>query len=302
MNWFIIALAGPILWAIVNHIDKYLLSSHFKGKSIAALMMFSTLTSIIVLPIFYIIRPTIFDISPQQAGILIFVGILSAIGIWLYLLALDEDEASVVVPLFQTIPIFGAIFAYFFLGEVLTTQQLIGCVLIIAGSMILTLEIEEEQKITFKRKVLLLMLGSSILFGFYETLFKVVAMEEEFWVASFWEQAGLMLMGIFLLFINRYRRDFIMLLTKNGKGIMSLNLGSELLTIIGNIAVNFAIIIAPVALVLTVSGFQPLFVFFFGVIITLFIPRLGRERLGKRHIIQKLLSIIVMFIGVLMIQ
>jgi bacterial/archaeal transporter family protein len=302
MSWFLIALVAPVLWAVVNHVDKYLLSSHFKGRSIAALMLFSTLTSVIVLPIMYVISPAVRSVPVPDILILIAVGIISAVAIWLYLIALDDDEASVVVPLFQTIPIFGALFAYLFLGETLTTQQMIACGLIICGSMIITLELDEERKIRFKRKILFLMLGSSILFAFYETLFKVAAVEQDFWVASFWEHAGLLLMGIVLLFIGRFRRDFIALLTKNGSGIVTLNLGSEFLTIIGNVVTNFAIIIAPVALVLTVSGFQPLLVFLFGIFFTIFFPKIAKENTNKRHLIQKFLAIIVMFIGVLMLQ
>jgi drug/metabolite transporter (DMT)-like permease len=302
MSWFLIALVGPILWAIVNHADKYLLSNRFKGRSIASLMVFSTLTSIIVLPILYFARPDVRSVPVQQILILIVVGIISALAIWLYLYALDEDEASVVVPLFQTIPIFGALFAYLFLGETLTSAQMLGCALIICGSMIITLEIDEEQKVRFKRKVMFFMLGSSILFAFYETLFKVAAVDQDFWISSFWEHTGLFLVGLVLLCIGRFRRDFLVLLTKNGSSIVSLNLGSEIFTIIGNVATNYALLIAPVALVLTVSGIQPLIVFLFGIALTLFIPKLGRERLKKAHVLQKLVAIVIMFIGAFMLH
>ena len=63
MTWFLIALIGPILWAGVNHVDKYLLSDKFKGSNVGALMLFSTLTCFIVLPIFYLINSDIFNPS-----------------------------------------------------------------------------------------------------------------------------------------------------------------------------------------------------------------------------------------------
>jgi hypothetical protein len=54
MSWFLIALIGPILWAIVNHIDKFLLSDKFEGSNVGALMIFSTLQCGLLLPIFKI--------------------------------------------------------------------------------------------------------------------------------------------------------------------------------------------------------------------------------------------------------
>jgi transporter family protein len=302
MNWFLLALIGPLLWAIVNHIDKYLLSNQFEGKSTGSLMIFSTLIAAVVLPVIYIVEPSIFGISTKNVLLLIVVGILSALAVWMYLVALDEDEVSIIVPLFQTIPLFGALFAFLFLGETLSLQQWLGCLTIIAGSMIITLEVDEEQKIRLKKKVLFFMLGSAAVFGFYETLFKVAAIDENFWVSSFWEHVGLLMVGIVLILIPKFRRDFLSLVTKNAKSIFSLNIGSEVMTIAGNIVTNYALMLAPVALVLAVSGTQPFLVLIMGVVLTSFFPKLGKEKLTKKHMLHKTVAIVIIFIGALMLH
>jgi drug/metabolite transporter (DMT)-like permease len=302
MNWFFLALIAPFLWAIVNHVDKYLLSNEFNGRSINSLMIFSTLIGVFVLPIAYLVDPSIFAISSRNALLLIAVGIMSAIAIALYLYALEEEETSIVVALFQTIPLFGALFAYIMLGETLTTGQLFGCLIIVLGSVLITAEFNEDKKIRFKKKVLYLMLGSAALFGFYETLFKAAALDESFWVSTFWEHIGLVVVAITLLIVPRYRKDFIALASTNGKKIISLNVGSEVLTIAGNILVNYAMMLAPVALVLTTSSVQPLIVFIMGIAMTMFFPRITQERISKKHILQKVLAICILFVGVVMIQ
>ncbi len=302
MTWFFLALIAPFLWAIVNHVDKYLLSNEFNGRSINSLMIFSTLIGVFVLPIAYLIEPSIFTISTRNALLLITVGIMSAIAIALYLHALEEEETSIVVALFQTIPLFGALFAYIMLGEVLTTEQLFGCLIIVLGSILITAEFNEDKKIRFKKKVLYLMLGSAALFGFYETLFKVAAIDESFWVSTFWEHIGLVMVAIALLLVPRYRKDFIALASTNGKKIISLNVGSEVLTIVGNILVNYAMILAPVALVLTTSSVQPFIVFVIGIAITVMFPRIAQEKISKKHIFQKVIAICILFVGVIMIQ
>jgi hypothetical protein len=46
-----------------------------------------------------------------------------------------------------------------------------------------------------------------------------------------------------------------------------------------------------------VNGFQPLVVFLSGILITLFLPRFEPESLLRHHLLQKLLSIGVIFAG-----
>jgi drug/metabolite transporter (DMT)-like permease len=303
MSWFLIALIGPILWAIVNHIDKFLLSDRFEGSNVGALMIFSTLQCGLLIPIFYFIDSNILNVNFGNIALLIFTGILSVFAIMPYMYALDEEEASIVIPLFQLIPIWGYIFAFFLLGETLTLIQLVGCLLIIGGSAIITLDFDEEKKIKFKKKIILLMLLSTILFALYETLFKFVAVDAGFVISSFWEYIGVFFMGIlFYIFIKKYRLSFLNLLKTQGKKIISLNVASESLTMVGNIAVNFALIIGPVALTLTISGVQPIFVFLIGIFLTVFFPNIYKEKMSKKHLIQKIISIMIMVIGSVIIN
>jgi drug/metabolite transporter (DMT)-like permease len=303
MNWFLIALIGPILWAIVNHIDKYLLSNSFKGSNVGALMLFSTLASALILPILYFINNDIFNLSTLNILILIVVGIMSGLSIMPYMYALDSDEASIVVPLFQFAPICCYFLAFVILGETLNWIQIIGCLFIILGSIIITIKEDIDEKIKFRKRTILLMLLSTILIASQETLFKLVAVDSGFVISTFWEQIGLLLMGVVLFFFfKKYRTNFIHLLKIQGKKILSLNLGNEFVAIIGNLATNFALILAPVVLVLTVNSFQPLFVFLFGVIFTVMFPKFCHEKLSKKHIAQKIIAILVIVIGSLLMN
>lgn len=302
MTWFFIALIGPILWAFVNHIDKYLLSDKFKGSNVGALMLFSTLVCLVITPIFYFLNPAIFSLSALNVIILMVVGVLTGLAMMPYMYALDKDEASVVVPLFQLIPIWGYFLAFILLGETLNWVQMTGCLFIIFGSIVITLEEDADEKIKFKKRTIWLMLLSTILVAIYETLFKLVAVEAGFILSTFWEQVGLLSLGIVLfVFFKNYRISFIHLLKTQGQKILTLNVGSELATIVGNLATNFALIIAPVALVLTVNGFQPLLVFVYGVLLTWLFPKFCQEKLSKKHLIQKTISILVIIVGSILI-
>src|SRR3989338_8059799 len=107
-NWFLIALIAPILWSVINHIDKYILSRYEEGRGVGALLVFSSLSSIIVLPILAVVYGSqIFGLPLIDRLILLIAGLLNAAGFYFYLKAMDIEEASVVIPLFQVDPIFG---------------------------------------------------------------------------------------------------------------------------------------------------------------------------------------------------
>lgn len=298
MTWFYLALMAPLLWSVVNHIDKFLLSKYFKSGGVGALLIYSSLIALLVLPVVYAISPDVFDMAWQSMLTLLLVGILSALAVMFYLYAMNEDEASVVMPFFQTIPIYGMAMSYFFLGETLTSEQVAYSAVIVLGAVILSFDLSEDSGLIFKKKLVGFVLTSSFFYALYQVLFKVGALEEDFWVSLFWQHVGLLLVGLFLLaFVPRYRREFLSMVKDNSAAIFSLNIGSELLTIVGNSFVAYASLLAPVALVMTVELYQPAFVFLFGVLLTLYLPKIAKERIRGRHLVQKLSAIAVIFAG-----
>ena len=161
-NWFLIALIAPVLWSIVNHIDKYMLSKYLKDRGVGALLIFSALASVIILPfILFFYYDQLFDVSVSDLAILVFVGFLSVLAFYFYLKGMDEEEASIVIPLFQLIPVFGYFMGYYILGESLNTAQIFSSLLIIGGIIILAIEIDIDNKVTLKGRVLVLVTASS---------------------------------------------------------------------------------------------------------------------------------------------
>jgi len=272
MNWFFIALIAPLLYAISNHTDKYLISKYVNNNEVGSLIIFSALFGIFVLPIILIINPLVLEVSLWQGTILVVIGILVVFSILCYLYALKFDEATFVVPFYQTIPIFGFILAYFILGETLTKTQILASLAILSGALILSFDIQ-NQKIHFKKRVVLLMITASFFYAISDVLFKFVAIERGFWVSTFWTLIGKVLIGfVFLLFISSYRKQFWLLLKKARSKILALNSTNETLAIIADLTSQYAVLLAPVALVLMVNSFQPLFVFIIGFVLTTFFP------------------------------
>jgi hypothetical protein len=59
----------------------------------------------------------------------------------------------------------------------------------------------------------------------------------------------------------------------------------------------YAMLLAPVALVLLVNSFQPVFVFALGILLTLFFPCVVRESLDRMKMLQKGVGIGLMLVG-----
>lgn len=299
MHWFLIALINPVVHAFVNHFDKFLLSKYMKGGTVGALILFSALFAVFALPIVYVIQPNVIgSLSLNQILILMVNGIFLTLAIICYLYAMDLDEASYVAPFFQLIPVFGFIVGYFVLGEVLAGNQFLGGGLIVLGSLFLSLEIQNGG-LRFKRKLVFLMLLSSFFYAINAVIFKSIAVEAGFLTSVFWDMAGKFVFGVGLfLFVKSYREQFIYLIKESGKAIVGLNVINEILSLVGEFALILAVLFAPVALVQSVGGLQPMFVLIFGIVITIFFPSFGKESFEKKYLAQKFIGILIITAGV----
>ncbi len=302
MNWFLIALVTPFLDGALSHIDKHLLSKYFKSKGAGALLIFSSLIGMFVFPVIYLFQPNVINIEYKQAILLIVNGFLGALLFLPYFYALEKDEASIVLPLYQTEPIFGYILAYFVLGETLTITQISASLLIIIGAVFLALDLSEK-KPKFKKDIFWLITASSFLYAFTRLIFKFVAIKGSFWTTIFWQYVGLGIAGVLIyMLVTPYRKQFLTVLKINKLPVLGLNMLSEIIHVGSTFALHFATLLAPLALVQVVVGFQPFFVFVFGVLITLFLPKFGTESMIRKHLIQKIIAIAIMFAGTILLK
>jgi len=101
----------------------------------------------------------------------------------------------------------------------------------------------------------------------------------------------------FLVCVPNYRRDFLCLFKQRKVAVVGLIALSRILVSVSEAVTLYATLLAPVALVLLVNSFQPLFVFTFGVVLTLFLPRVAKETLSRVKMLQKGAGIGLMLVG-----
>jgi uncharacterized membrane protein len=301
MYWLIYAFSGPILWALSTHIDKYLVERYFKQGSVAVLMVFTAIIGALALPIIWLFQPGVVALDPQSIAVITVSGILYMSAIYFYLQALQTEEASTIAPFFQAAAIFGLILGYFVLDEKISPLQIIGVLLIIAGSVILSLRFGRGTS-RVKTRMVILMLTCALAIALSSLIFKFFAVRDEFWTTTFWNFAGQALFGVILMLIASNRLQFKGMMRSNSGAVLSVNIVNELINLGGNLGLRYALLLAPLAIVQAISSTTLFFVLFFGIVLSLFFPRLGREEIGIASLMQKIIATILVFAGVLLIN
>jgi uncharacterized membrane protein len=289
-----------VLWAISVHLDKYLVDRFFKESNVAVLLVFTALVGVLLLPFIWYYEPTVLSPSAGSIALIIFAGILYMTALLLYLQALQSEEASVVAPFFQAGPLFGYVLAYFVLGETLSPQQMAGGVLIIVGALIVSIRFGQSMRM-FKARLAMLMLACGFIMALASLIFKVFAIRVEFWTTTFWMFVGEGIFGAALLMIPSYRNQFVALVRANTAALLSINASNELINLGGGLGNRYALLFAPLSIVQAIGSTTTLFVFAFGIVLSVFFPGLGRENLSGRELAQKGMAAVIVAIGVALV-
>lgn len=296
----LITIFASFLWGITNHIDKFMINGvDESGSSLKTLMVFSTLVAGLVFsPIWLIISNFSISISTISLIAVLISSLVYILATYFYFIALDKNDASIVVVMFQMIPVFSYILALIFFKENLTISQIIGSIIIILSAIIISFDFEEKNNKS-KFKALFLMTLSSLCYAIYFILFDVGIRHSSYNSCAFWYQIGFIIMGIGLVCIRSYRTTFIKAIKNNGKIYLSLNITNEVLNLIANLLVNFANITILIALANVLNGFQGAFVFILGIMGMKFLPKYFKENLSKKVVLQKVTCIVLSVIGLI---
>jgi drug/metabolite transporter (DMT)-like permease len=299
--WLLYAFSGPVLWAVSTHIDKYLVDRYFRHSDTAVLMVFTALVGLLMLPVIAFFDAGVLRPGAGAMAVMAASGILYMGAMLFYLRAIQSEEASVVAALFQASTLFTFLQGWLFLHEKLGWAQGGGCLLIVAGALVLSLDRHFSLR-HFKARLVLLVLASTFVLALSSVLFKFFAVRDNFWTTTFWNTLGEALFGAAILALPAYRRQFFALFRRHPGPVIGVNAANELINLGGGLGVRYAMLLAPVALVSAISATTSFFVFAFGILLTLFLPRLGRESLSARNLIQKGVGAILVMAGVALVE
>ena len=291
----------PLLWVVSTHVDKFLVDKYFRDSDTAVLIVFTALLGVLALPAIWLAEPGVLALPWLATVVMTVSGILYMGAMLFYLRAIQSEEASVVAPLFQANTVFTFLLGLVFLHEMPRWQQLAGAALVVGGALGLSLD-RHLHFGSFNPRLVLLMCAATFVLALSSVEFKFFAVHDEFWSTTFWTFVGEGLFGGAILAVPGYRKQFLHLFRKNPGAVIGVNAANELINLGGGLGVRYASLLAPVALVSAISATSTFFVFLFGILLTLFFPKFGREDLSARNVTQKGVGGVLIMAGVVLIQ
>jgi len=291
--WILFSILAAFCWAVVNTVDKYVLTKWVRQPLIPVIMLgpIGLIAAIMVYSVYGFSFLSYFNIF---LGLI--AGILYALMVVFYFKALKIEEVSRVVPLFYLSPLFILIFAAIFLGEVFTPLKYLGIFLLVIGAILISSK--DFSKISFS-KVFWWMILSTIALAINQLLIKYLLNFADYWTIFAWERIGAAIGLIPIAYI--YFPELVETVRKHGKRVVAVISANETLNLLGILSITIAVSIGYVTLVNVLSSVQPLFVLLFAVILSIFYPSILREEIGKSVVFLKLIAITLVLIGTLLI-
>lgn len=291
------SILSPLIFAVNNFFDKFFLEK-YNLQPITMTVINGISGFITGLLIFIVIGSYFLDL--KSTVLILSSGFVMMLCLVAYYAALSRDETSRVVPLFQFTPVIVLIMSYFLLGEKLYAKQYFGSILVIASAFAISLE-KFDSKIFKLRPAFWLMVLSSLLYSISLVLYKFGVSETSFIRTLPYEGLGMMLGSLAVLSYGNNRKVlFNQIKTFKLKQYLLLSLNDSIY-ISARYTTYFALSLVSASIVNILLGLQPLFALLCGITLTVWFPKVIKENIKKKVLIQKIIFILLIFFGLYLI-
>ena len=96
--------------------------------------------------------------------------------------------------------------------------------------------------------------------------------------------------------------EFVDLFKVHTGALITINASNELINLGGGLGARYALTLAPLGLVQAITSTSTLFVFLFGIVLSIFCPALGREDLSGKELAKKGFSAVLIVVGVILVS
>lgn len=291
--WILLSVSSSLIWSGINVFDKFIISKIIKTPIIPIVL--SAIVGVFIAFVVFISKG--FDQVDFGDQILCLVcGALYVLMAWFYFVGMKNGEVSRLIPIFYISPIFVAILSYFVFDEVLGLLQYIGVILLILGAI--SISTKSFKRITIGKPAVLFIL-STIFWSAYQVVLKHLLDNYDYWTIYSLVRLGVFIATVPIVIIKW--KSIIEMFNTVGKKFIGLITVSESINLIGTIFATIAISMASVVLVTALTSLQPFFVLVIASLVSIFYPKILEEKLNRKIITQKLIAILIMFVGFMMV-
>lgn len=213
--------------------------------------------------------------------------------------ALRIDQASQVAPMIGGLqPIFVLAFAWWFLPEELLFKQYLGIFLLVAGSILMALELGRKRLFTESFKYIVI---SSIFFGLSYATLKLVYLQQNFASGFVWTRFGTFLFVILLILLPNNWAKVKENFKQSGEKVKAIFVVGQILGAISFLLVAFAISLGPVTVINALQGMQYAVLFIIILLLAKKYPEFLDEPLRRPIVIQKTVAILILIAGLALV-
>lgn len=293
MYWLLVIILAYICFGLASFCDKLVLAGKPRAKAYTFYVGVISLFVIFFIPFAGLSVPGAVDL-----GWVVIDAVVHVLGLYTMFVALEKfDVSRVIATIGATQPIFIFILTWLFWGpQAMAQMDILAFILLFMGSIIIS--VEKTPAVT--GNYLKLTLLSSVMFSLDYIFSKFVFLDMSFLQGIIWIRILVFLLVLVFLIKKDSRKEIFskqMILSKKTQAVFIL---AQAFGGIANFLQSFAIALAPVVFLATVNslrGVQYVFLFLATVFASLFFPKILKEELSKKIIIQKAVSIVLIAIG-----
>lgn len=295
-SWLYIALIAHFVYALVFVFDKYILSRPIKSSlSYAFFTSFAGGFIAIIIPFF-------------DFRVLDFVNILYSLAAgaafsWalvLFYRTLQISEASRSVPFVGAlVPIATLIFSFPLGLEKLVGQHILSFVFLVGGGFLIVFGYKNDH--FWGMRNIVYAMGAAFLFGFSFAVTKLVFEHTNFVSGLIWTRWGGFVFALALLLKKKWREDIFETTLVSNEKTAAWFFSSKILGATAVVLQNYAIFLGSVVLINALQSTQYLFLLVLAGFLSMKLPKTFKESLDKAAIAQKIISIIIIGIGLVIL-
>ena len=267
LSWVWLALAGAAISGLVSIFDKTVIYRYANTPRTLPLLIGIAQTGVgLVLIAFFRV--------PDSATLTLVLGALASgalfgLGAQFFMHVLFSEEVSRTVPVIQSVPIFTALFAFFFLGEQLGPVEWLATLAVVAGAVLLSLRTGSGYgRLFLPGSFLLLMIASAIQGGSH--VFGKYAVDEL--PVIFTHALRSLSLGFVLLLFNLRPgpwRDVSDFVRYRSPALRFVALNELVIATAGLLLLLWALSLGPAALVTALSGTRAFFLVIYSTMLAL---------------------------------
>jgi drug/metabolite transporter (DMT)-like permease len=294
-SWILIASAGYFLLAFTGVADKFFVSKVVRQPvAYAFYIAMSAPFSLLLLPFGGKLLTNSLDWA-----LALLAGVAFITGVFYSYSAISQSSVSRVVPIQGgMVPLFSFLFAYIILGERLSGMQTLGFLFLVTGAVMISFRKENG---IWTHKALLFATISAICFALASVLTKYTFDHSNFVSGMVWTRIGFLIPIPFMLFLKSNRDAIFNAPKQAGVKKVALYYTSRATGTVGGFLQNYAVSLGSVSVVNALQGLQFVFLLVIASLVSIYYPKVLREKVSVEAITLKLSAISLISCGLFLL-